>query len=100
MPSGQQLKIPWSFNFSNGTTKCLNYARSQEYLDTLLSLCWIQKCRDNADEDHDLQKTGVRKEPFNGNANMAAGRQQVKWETDEPLHGQEFFFSNCMIKLF
>ena len=56
--------------------------------------------RNNADENHDLQKTGVRKEPFNGNANMAGGRQPVKWETEEPLHGQEFFFSNCMIKMY
>ena len=58
------------------------------------------KARDTTDDTVDLQKRGMRYEPFHGNANMAAGRQPVNFEVKEPMHGAEFFFSNCMVKVY
>lgn len=48
----------------------------------------------------DLQKRGMRHEPFPGNAHMAGGQQPVIFDSKEPMHGQEFFFSNILAKIY
>ena len=42
----------------------------------------------------------MRQEPKGLGANMAAGRQPVAFDAKKPLHGDEYFFSNIMVKVY
>lgn len=42
----------------------------------------------------------MRHEPYYGSANMNIGRQPIIFDSKEPLHGRELFFSNIMLKIY
>ena len=58
-------------------------------MEILKELC-ISVKRKDTEEQVDLQKRGVRQEP----------PKNDRGEMQEPIHGQEFFFSNVMMKIY
>lgn len=51
---GQEIEIPFKFNFTRQTSKYIDYSSSQEYMETLKNLCMMVKARDNHDDNVDL----------------------------------------------
>ena len=64
-PCGEEtFSMPFRYNFTNNTTKFVDYVGSAEYVKAVKGLCRSVKLHDNADEFLELQKRGMRYEPF------------------------------------
>ena len=85
------MSFPFKYNFSQGTTKNINYMNSPEYMEALKLLCQSVKRRDTA-RSEDLQKRGMRRDY----GLINDGVEKVA----KAVHGDEFFFSNIMVKVY
>ena len=72
--STDQLRIPYKYSFAQHTSRWVDFSKSAAFLSKLSTLLRVTKVHDNEDEMLDLQKRGMRHEPFPGNAHMAGGQ--------------------------
>lgn len=81
----------FNYNFVRNTSRFVNYRRSDNYRTFLLSAIKAVKIADLAAgvSDNELHKRGRQ-------AKKSQGQNTV----NKPRNGTEFYFSNCLIKIY
>ena len=96
----ERLRTPFKYSFANATSRFVSYMDNPVFVTHLKRMCKLIKQQDNRDESLDLQKRGMRHEPVPRGAHMSGGCQPIIFDSDKPMHGEEFFFSNVLVKVY
>lgn len=92
----ETFEVPFKFNFTNATSKNVDFSRSIIFREYLRVFCREIKRTDNLFGDEiDLQKRGVRNDP-----NLDEGQKPAESVFNKPTHGEEFFFANVLVKVY